>query len=130
MKYHSFLNIFIVTQPDFACIPLLCTGRVLAVTGQANDFKEALRRAYEAVSKISFDPPGSSSCLAVQQVEALLSPLSLSLSLPSCRQPFVYFMSVPRQSMLFHPVFLSRAFISLSDFHFKMPWKFHSSPAF
>lgn len=36
-------------------------GRVLAVTGQSNDFKEALRRAYEAVSKISFDPPGSSS---------------------------------------------------------------------
>ena len=78
MKYHSFLNIFIVTQPDFACIPLLCTGRVLAVTGQSNDFKEALRRAYEAVSKISFDPPGSSSCLAVQKAEALFSPISLS----------------------------------------------------
>eukprot|EP00931_Biecheleriopsis_adriatica_P037646 TRINITY_DN21592_c0_g7_i1.p1 TRINITY_DN21592_c0_g7~~TRINITY_DN21592_c0_g7_i1.p1 ORF type:complete len:460 (-),score=130.10 TRINITY_DN21592_c0_g7_i1:75-1406(-) len=32
-------------------------GRVLAVTGQAGDFKEALRRAYEGVDKISFDAP-------------------------------------------------------------------------
>ncbi len=36
-------------------------GRVLAVTGQADDFKEALRRAYEAVAKIRFDPPGAAS---------------------------------------------------------------------
>ena len=39
-------------------------GRVLAVTGQADDFKEALRRAYEAVAKISFDPPGASGIVA------------------------------------------------------------------
>ena len=40
------------------------SGRVLAVTGQADDFKEALRRAYEAVAKISFDPPGASGIVA------------------------------------------------------------------
>ncbi|CAJ1415872.1 unnamed protein product [Effrenium voratum] len=33
-------------------------GRVLAVTGQAPSFKEALTRAYAGVAKISFDPPG------------------------------------------------------------------------
>jgi len=35
-------------------------GRVLAVTGQAEGFREALRRAYEAVGLISFDAPGHS----------------------------------------------------------------------
>jgi phosphoribosylamine--glycine ligase len=34
-------------------------GRVLAVTGMAGDLTEALQRAYEAVDKIRFDPPGS-----------------------------------------------------------------------
>jgi len=34
-------------------------GRVLAVTGMAPDFKEALKRAYEGVDKIRFDPPGA-----------------------------------------------------------------------
>lgn len=36
-------------------------GRVLAVTGLAADFKEALRRAYEGVDKISFDEAGKDS---------------------------------------------------------------------
>lgn len=31
-------------------------GRVLAVTGQGTDFREALDRAYQGVSKISFEP--------------------------------------------------------------------------
>ena len=35
-------------------------GRVLAVTGLSGDLKDALQRAYQAVSKISFDPPGAS----------------------------------------------------------------------
>eukprot|EP00429_Kryptoperidinium_foliaceum_P070239 CAMPEP_0176050710 /NCGR_PEP_ID=MMETSP0120_2-20121206/25206_1 /TAXON_ID=160619 /ORGANISM="Kryptoperidinium foliaceum, Strain CCMP 1326" /LENGTH=638 /DNA_ID=CAMNT_0017384145 /DNA_START=40 /DNA_END=1956 /DNA_ORIENTATION=- len=34
-------------------------GRVLAVTGMAADFKEALKRAYAGVDKIRFDPPGA-----------------------------------------------------------------------
>ena len=116
MRCHSFA-IFIVTPPDFACSP----GRVLAVTGQANDFKDALRRAYEAVSKISFDPPGSSCWLAA---EALLSPLSLLFG----GSHLCIFQSVLRQSILFHPVFLSRGFIKVLHVHFKMPWKFRSSP--
>jgi len=36
-------------------------GRVLAVTGQAASFQEALRRAYEAVDCIRFDAPGADS---------------------------------------------------------------------
>ena len=43
----------------------LVAGRVLAVTGQAGDFQEALRRAYEGVKQIRFDPPGAASDLAV-----------------------------------------------------------------
>ena len=34
-------------------------GRVLAVTGLSTSLKDALHRSYEAVSKISFDPPGA-----------------------------------------------------------------------
>mmetsp|Transcript_13071 Transcript_13071/g.24702 ORF Transcript_13071/g.24702 Transcript_13071/m.24702 type:complete len:446 (+) Transcript_13071:28-1365(+) len=34
-------------------------GRVLAVTGQSLDLKDSLKRAYEAVSKISFDDAGA-----------------------------------------------------------------------
>mmetsp|Transcript_8397 Transcript_8397/g.21470 ORF Transcript_8397/g.21470 Transcript_8397/m.21470 type:complete len:643 (-) Transcript_8397:209-2137(-) len=33
-------------------------GRVLAVTGVGSDFKEALRRAYQGVDKIKFEPSG------------------------------------------------------------------------
>ena len=35
------------------------------MTGQAGDFKEALRRAYDGVKQIRFDPPGASSNAAV-----------------------------------------------------------------
>merc|ERR1719215_2149749 len=36
-------------------------GRVLAVTGLAADFTEALRRAYQGVDQIRFDPPDAKS---------------------------------------------------------------------
>ena len=97
--------------------PLLQTGQAFAVSGEGANLREALTRAHQAVSKISFDLPASSSCLAVQQTEPLPSlpaPLSLSLSLflflewshvcVSC-----VFQSVLRQSMLFHPVLSPRA---------------------
>ena len=62
--------------------PLLRTGQAFAVSGEGANLREALTRAHQAVSKISFDLPASSSCLAVQQTEPLPSlPASLSLSL-------------------------------------------------
>lgn len=84
--------------------PLLQTGQAFAVSGEGANLREALTRAHQAVSKISFDLPASSSCLAVQQTEPLPSlpaPLSLSLSL-SRMEPFVRFLCISVRSETIH----------------------------
>ena len=110
--------------------PLLRTGQAFAVSGEGANLREALTRAHQAVSKISFDLPASSSCLAVQQTEPLPSlpaPLSLSLSLClsvslslslslSRMQPFVRFLCISVRSETVHVIpssFISSSLVPL-----------------
>ena len=98
--------------------PLLRTGQAFAVSGEGANLREALTRAHQAVSKISFDLPASAAAWQSNRLSLCHLSLPLSLSLSLCLSLFLacshlcvscVFQSVLRQSMLFHPVLSPRA---------------------